>query len=469
MPRVIIAGAGSGCGKTTLTIGLLALLRRQGLKVQPYKVGPDYIDPLFHQYATGQTSVNLDSWLLREDVLGYLFVKNFGDADLAVIEGVMGLFDGEGGYSFSGSTAHVSRILGAPVVLVVNAAGMGLSIAALLRGYQQFMPDLPIRGVILNQLKSKSHFLLLKQIIEEQNGLKVIGYLPNMAELALPSRHLGLVFQNEISGFDGKLERLQEEMAQTIDLELLKSLAGEVETVESGPAPPLSRGTGPVRLAVAKDAAFNFYYHDNLDLLEHLGAELVFFSPLSARSLPESISGLYLGGGYPELFAAELSANHAMLESVRRAAKAGLPVYAECGGMMYLCRTLADQQGKVHEMCGIFPVDSQMTDSLQHFGYVELTMTRATVLGPAGAKIRAHEFHYSRLDTVGARGGAGAVSGAYQVSKRRGSGTTVNWPGGMTYKNVLAGYPHLHFWANPELAENFIHHCREYGKGTAQI
>lgn len=464
MSRVIIAGAGSGCGKTTLTIGLLALLRRQGLKVQPYKVGPDYIDPLFHQYATGRPSCNLDSWILTEDVLRHLFVKNFGDADLAVIEGVMGLFDGQGGYSLSGSTAQVSKILRAPVVLVVNAAGMGLSIAALLRGYQQFIPDLPIRGVILNQLKSKSHFLLLKQIIEEENGLKVIGYLPNMAELALPSRHLGLVFQNEISGFDGKLERLQKEMANTIDLELLKSLAREVETVNPGSAPPLSGRTGPVRLAVAQDAAFNFYYHDNLDLLERLGAELVFFSPLTAGSLPEDIGGLYLGGGYPELFAAGLSANRPMRESMRRAVQAGLPVYAECGGMMYLCRTLADQQGKVYEMCGIFPVDSEMTDSLQHFGYVELTMTRATVLGPAGAKIRAHEFHYSRLVTAGPRGGE--APGAFQVSKRRGSGATVNWPGGMTYQNVLAGYPHLHFWANPELAENFLHHCREWRKGT---
>jgi cobyrinic acid a,c-diamide synthase len=465
MPRVIIAGAGSGCGKTTLTMGLLALLRRQGLKVQPYKVGPDYIDPMFHQYATGRPSINLDSWMLTEDVLRHLFVKNFGEADLAVIEGVMGLFDGQGGYSLAGSTAHVSQILRAPIVLVASAAGMGLSISALLRGYQQFVPDLSLKGVILNQVKSKSHFMLLKQIIEEQNGLKVIGYLPKLEELALPSRHLGLVAQNEISGLNAKMERLQQELAQSIDLETLKSLASDVDTVKSDirAISRLSGPAGPVKLAVAKDAAFTFYYHDNLDLLEQLGAKLVFFSPLAAGSLPEGISGLYLGGGYPELFAAELSANHSMRESIRRAAGAGMPVYAECGGMMYLCRTLADQQGKVHEMCGVFSVDSQMTDSLQHFGYVELMMNQASLFGPAGLKVRAHEFHYSRLDTME------ELPGVYRVSKQQWGGRQASWSGGLTCKNVLAGYPHLHFWANPRLAENFILRCREYGKGMTGL
>ncbi|HBE76775.1 MAG TPA: cobyrinic acid a,c-diamide synthase, partial [Firmicutes bacterium] len=346
----------------------------------------------------------------------------------------------------------------------VNATGMSLSIVAMLRGYQEFIPGLPVRGVILNQVKSKSHFLLLKQIIEAHNGLKVIGYLPPMDELTLPSRHLGLVCQAEIGDLDRKLEYLQTELARSIDLELLKRIASDVETVEPVVDRLLITGrTRRVKLGIAKDAAFTFYYHDNLDLLERLGAELIFFSPLTALGLPEGIDGLYLGGGYPELFAAGLSNNECMRKAIRWAADAGMPVYAECGGMMYLCRTLTDQQGVTHEMCGVFAAESQMTDSLQHFGYVEVRLTAATIFGPAGQRIRAHEFHYSKLEAPG------ELPLAYQVSKQRLDGAMVSWPGGLIYKNVLAGYPHLHFWANPQLAENFIRHCREYGKGTAGV
>ncbi len=461
MARLILAGTGSGCGKTTLTMGLLSLLRRRGLTVQPFKVGPDFIDPMFHQYVTGRPSANLDSWLLDEATLRRLFAARAADADLAVIEGVMGLFDGQRGVSLQGSTAQMAQILQTPIVLVVNAAGMSLSVAALIRGFQQFIPGLPIQGVILNQLKSKSHFLLLKRIIETENGVNVLGYLPYLPEITLPSRHLGLIPQAEIDGLTEKLGHLTGILADTIDLEALVALASGAGPLDA----PRSdrRALGRVRLGVAQDAAFNFYYHDNFALLRQLGAELIFFSPLSDGQLPEGLDGLYFGGGYPEVFAATLSANRSMRENVRRAAERGMPVYAECGGLLYLCRNLTDQQGATHEMCAVFPVAGRITGSLQHFGYVEVETIRDTLLGPAGQRIRAHEFHYSEITGL-----TGQLAGdqAYRVTKERADGAASCWSGGLTYQNVLAAYPHLHFEANPSLAENWLRRCAAYGKGS---
>jgi cobyrinic acid a,c-diamide synthase len=456
MPRVVIAGVNSSCGKTTVTIGILAALAQRGLRVQPFKVGPDYLDPMLHSFVTKTASRNLDSWLLKEEVVALLFQRAAIGNDLAVIEGVMGLYDGLGGASPQASTAHVAEIIDAPVVLVVNGAGMSLSIAALIRGFRDFDPRVRIKGIIINNINKESYFQHLKAIIETHTGIKAIGYLPSLPEVALPKRHLGLIPSGEISDLKQRIAVLAAQIDQTIDLEMLLAIAREAK------APPAvgldyqvtSRFSG-VRLAVARDAAFNFYYHDNLDLLASLGAELVYFSPLAAAGLPENIDGLYLGGGYPEIWAEQLQANTAMRHSVKRSVAAGLPTYAECGGLLYLAETLQNQAGADYQMVGVLPGRSGMTDSLQRFGYVEIELTADNVLGKAGDRIRGHEFHYSVTEVDA------SIARTYQVAKAV-KNKAVIWEDGYRLHNLLAGYQHLHFWSNPALAQNFLARCQCY-------
>lgn len=467
IPRLVIAGTNSGCGKTTVATGLMALLTRKGYQVQPYKVGPDYIDPMFHRFVTGRASRNLDAWMMEAEILRALFLKNAAAADIALIEGVMGFYDGLGGTSPEASTAHVARLIQSPVLLVVNAAGMSLSIAALIKGYQDFIPDSGprIQGVVLNNIKSESHYALLQKIIAEHNGIKVLGYLPQLQEVSLPSRHLGLVPQVEQEDLHLKIDRLVQTMERTIDCDGLLAIAGQAEELHSDFRLPLQKGPA-VKIAVAQDRAFNFYYRDNLDLLEDLGAELSFFSPMADTALPAGISGLYLGGGYPEMFAAELQENLPLRRGVRTAIEEGLPVYAECGGMMYLCEAIIDGNDNRYEMCGIFPFQSKMTAGLRRFGYVSVAMTADNVLGAKGDAIRGHEFHYSELLPVA----AGIAQDprfepSYQIRKKDSAGNERIWEGGLTYRNVLAGYPHLHFWSNPQLAARFVQKCRVFQGG----
>jgi cobyrinic acid a,c-diamide synthase len=457
VPRLVIAGTNSGCGKTTITLGILAALAQKGLRTQPFKVGPDYLDPMLHTFVTGFPSRNLDSWLLAEDVVGYLFQKAAVGKELAVIEGVMGLYDGLNATDRIASTAHVAGIIGAPVVLVVNGAGMALSIAALLRGYRDFDPTVRLKGVIINRINSESHFQYLRAIIETYTGLKAIGYLPSLPEAALPERHLGLLPGGEITDLSGKLNSLARQVARTVDLGQLLAVAGEVEPVTTpGLGYEISGKFSGLRLAVASDRAFNFYYRDNLELLEQFGAELVYFSPLADSGLPAGIDGLYLGGGYPEVWAGELQANASMRHSVKRMIAAGLPVYAECGGMMYLAGQLQNHAGEVYEMAGALPAQSIMTRALQRFGYVELELTADNLLGRRGDRIRGHEFHYS-VTEVGR-----AVGRTYRVAKASPRDKQSVWKDGYQLHNLLAGYPHLHFWSNPRFAEGFLAKCREY-------
>jgi cobyrinic acid a,c-diamide synthase len=455
IPRIVIAGTNSGCGKTTLAIGIMAALRQKGVRVQPYKVGPDYLDPMLHTFVTGSPSRNLDSWLLKEGVVTKIFRKAAVGKDLAVIEGVMGLYDGLSGASQLASTAHVAGIIGAPVVLVVNGAGMALSIAALLRGYRDFDPTVRVKGVILNNIDQESYFQYLKAIIETHTGLKAIGYLPSLPEAALPERHLGLFPSGEIADLTARVNRLAAQVTRTVDLEMLLAIAREV-----GPSlPPSSECAveakfSGVRLAVAYDAAFNFYYRDNLELLEELGAELVYFSPLAAPALPLEIDGLYLGGGYPEVWAEQLQANSALRQDVKRMIAAGLPTYAECGGLMYLSGQLQNQAGEVYEMAGALPAHSSMTRSLQRFGYVTIELTADNLLGRRGDRIRGHEFHYS-VTRVEER-----IGRTYRVAKAAPNNKTPAWEDGYQLHNLLAGYPHLHFWSNPRFAEGFLAKCK---------
>ncbi|MCL2029102.1 MAG: cobyrinate a,c-diamide synthase [Deltaproteobacteria bacterium] len=454
-PRLLLAGAHSGAGKTSVAAGVMAALVRQGVTVQPYKVGPDYIDPAFHTFITGRKSRNLDSWLLDHATVRALFTHSAPDSGLSIIEGVMGLFDGHIREP-AGSSAHLASILSAPVVLVINGAGLSRSAAALVRGFDLFDPNLRLAGVIVNQTSSQAHYELLKNFVENEAGVPCFGHLLKNPSLALESRHLGLVPAVETADLSVKLAALAEAAQATLDLDRLIELAEAAPELEYPPFPgpnpsPLNP---PVRLGLAQDAAFNFYYQDALDLLVRLGAELAPFSPLSDAALPPDLDGLYLGGGFPEVFAADLAANHKLRAELRQALEGGLPAYAECGGLMYLARTLVDQEGRGHEMTGFFPVTTVMGPSLNNFGYATACFETDTVLGPAGTRVRVHEFHHSRIFEENPE------DYVLKVEKS----PSQAWRGGLARKNVLAVYVHLHFAANPSLAENFLERCRTHRK-----
>lgn len=451
-PRILIAGAHSGVGKTSISSGLMAALTRRGLTVQPFKVGPDYIDPAFHSFVTGRQSRNLDSWILPESTLRSLFCKNAPDSGqgLSIVEGVMGLFDGHI-QAGAGSSAHVAQILSAPTILVINGAAMARSAAALVHGYDHFQPGFKLSGVIINKVSGQAHYELLKDFVEKEAGVKCYGYLAKNPDLALESRHLGLVPSVEVDGLSVRLGLLSEAVEETVDVDGLLDLAENAPDFEGCPAYAPVKPCSKMRLGLASDSAFNFYYQDGLDLLTELGAELVPFSPIADACLPPDLDGLYIGGGFPEVFAADLEANESLRSEIREALDAGLPAYAECGGLMYLGQRLTDLEGHKHWMVGFFPQETVMTKRLQNFGYVEVSFERDTVLGPAGSSIRAHEFHHSRLEGPEA-------DYSLNISKSE----TRSWLGGLVKNKVLAAYPHLHFQANPTLAFNFLEACRRY-------
>ena len=396
MKGLVIAGTHSGAGKTTLTLGLLAALRRRGLAVQPFKVGPDFIDPGHHSRAAGRPSYNLDGWMLPREENLRIFRRHADDADLAVVEGVMGLFDGYDGATEAGSTAQMAKWLGLPVILLVDARSMARSAAALVHGFATFDPDLTLAGVVFNRVGSATHLDYLRQALESvPGGVRCFGGLPRETELAIPERHLGLVTTEDHPLEGAYLEGLADLVERHLDLDgLLAALAPA--PLEPIPAPSASPAS-VVRLGVARDQAFCFYYPDNLEWLENFGAEIVPFSPLADEDLPPDLHGLYLGGGYPELGAPQLSANQAMRRIIRERAAAGLPIYAECGGLMYLGQEISDLEGKRYPMAGVLPMSVRMLPRLKSLGYREVTLTGDGLLGPAGTRIRGHEFHYSEI------------------------------------------------------------------------
>ena len=452
--RLILAGAHSGVGKTSVSAGLMSALTRRGLNVQPYKVGPDYIDPAFHNFVTGRKSRNLDSWMLDQDTIRSLFLKSAPDPGqgLSVIEGVMGLFDGHV-ESGRGSTADVAEILSAPIILIINGSAMSRSAAALVHGFNTFQPGVKLSGVIINMVSGPAHYEMLKGFIEKETGVPCFGYLGKNPKMFLESRHLGLVPSAEVADLFNRLQLLAQAAEETIDLNGLLAVADSAPPLP-GPAPSPPRVvTDRVRIGLAEDEAFNFYYQDSLDCLSEFGADLIHFSPRSDSALPPDLDGLLFGGGFPEVFAADLTANACLRREIKERLEAGLPAYAECGGLMYLGEGLVDLEGNEHEMVGFFPHRATMTKRLQNFGYVEVFFDRDTVAGPAGTSIRAHEFHHSRLDPP---------EPDYVLTIRKNSARS--WAGGVARKNVLAAYPHFHAWANPAVAEHFIGRCRQYKK-----
>ncbi len=452
VPRVVIGGVSSGVGKTTIAAGIIAALRRRGLKVQPFKVGPDYIDPGYLTAAAGRPARNLDGWLIPPGRLGWVFDRACRGADVAVVEGVMGFFDGKSALDEAGSTAQVARLFGAPAVIVIDVRAMARSAAAVALGFARLDPEVNVAGFILNRVGSPRHLEWTRRAVETATGLPVLGGLPEAPELAVPERHLGLMTAAEQEAVEGLIQRLAERVSAALDLDRLLAIARQ-----AGPLPPpealaLPRPRRPVRVGVARDRAFSFYYPDNLDLLRELGAELVDFSPLADPELP-GVDGLYLGGGFPELYAAELAANEPLKAALRRAVGAGMPVYAECGGLMYLAEGIRDFGGRTYPMVGVIPGVAAMGQGRVRLGYLEVETLRPSPVGPAGRRLRGHEFHASDFPPPP------PDRALYQV---------LNQPGrleGWVLNNVAASYLHLHFIGCPEAAAAFVGYCA--GEGPA--
>ncbi len=458
-PRILIAGTHSGAGKTSVTLALLSAMTRKGMKVQGFKVGPDYIDPSYHTAVTGRPCRNLDSWMLSQDANRWIFSNAMAGADVGVVEGVMGLFDGLGGQSETASTAEMAKILKIPVVLVLDAHGLSRSAAALVQGYKGFDPSVRVVGAILNRVSGEKHAKLIKEAVENYARIPVLGYLPKDESIRIAERHLGLVTAQEHGGLKDVADRLGEQASRFFDLERILRMAGGVPALPaSAMAVDLPENTGSVRIAVAMDKAFSFYYRDNLDILEKMGAEIVPFSPLDDGGLPDA-SAVYWGGGFPEVYSDELESNRAMIKSVREKITQGLPAYAECGGLMYLSEAIIDREGKEHAMSGVIPNRVEMTDRLQDFGYSEATLRQETVLAGVGEQIRGHEFHYSRwqMDVTDARA-------AYSISKPRTGKTRLE---GYAAGSLLASYLHIHFLANPGWARNFLNAAANFGRKMA--
>ncbi|PZD96206.1 cobyrinic acid a,c-diamide synthase [Paenibacillus sambharensis] len=461
--RLVIAGTGSGTGKTTLTIGLMAALRKRGHVVQGFKCGPDYIDPTYHTAVTGRVSRNLDSWMTSPAIVKEVFSIGSAGADISIVEGVMGMYDGKDPASDEGSSAHIAEITASPVVLVVNCQSMARSAAAIVKGFQAFSPKVRIAGVICNRVGSANHFRIVRTAIEQTCGVPVLGYLERHEGIEIPERHLGLVPSIERGELDGLFEQLAELVEQTLDIEQLLQLA-ECEPLEAalelfaarsadGSGRPDDAAHKRVKIAVARDAAFHFYYPENLELLEAGGAELVYFSPLAGEQVPDEAAGLYIGGGFPEEFAAVLTEQTAVMQSIRQAVEDGMPTIAECGGFMYLTEAIETTDGGRYPMVGLIPGYVRMQRKLAALGYREMRgMGEHPFLLPEETA-RGHEFHYSTYHP----GDEGALKPAYQVKGMRGEKLD-----GHMSANLVAGYTHMHFASAPQLPARMVEACRNY-------
>jgi len=441
IPRIVVAGTSSGAGKTTVACGLIGALRARGLTVQGFKVGPDFIDPSHHALASGRPGRNLDAFLSGPERIAPLVRHGSRGADIAVVEGVMGLFDGASGRGELASTAHVAKLLDAPVVLVLDAAAMARSAAAMVHGFRTFDPDVNVAGVIFNKVGSDIHEQLLREAVEG-SGLPVLGALRRDERVVTPERHLGLVPVAEREPeARAALEALATAAERYADLDAVQRLARTAPD-GSGPAwsPEAERAVAPgTRIAIARGPAFSFHYEENLELLQGAGAELVGFDPLRDEALPKGSGALVLAGGFPEVFGAELAANTALKAEVAAFAASGRPVLAECGGLLYLCDQLDG-----HAMCGVLPARAAMSDRLT-LGYREAVAATATPWIDAGAVLRGHEFHYSRVERTDPEG-----QHAWRLSTR-----TFERPEGIVHGSVQASYLHVHWAAHPELAHAF--------------
>lgn len=443
LPRIMVAAPGSGCGKTTVAIGLLRALSRRGFAPAAFKCGPDYIDPLFHRRALGVGGGNLDLWFSDEESARSLLLRGSEGCDMALLEGAMGYYDGVAGRGAEGSSWHVASATRTPALLVLDARGASLSLAALVAGFQSFRDPSLIEGAVLNGTSERA-FERAARAIEEETGVSVVGWLPRDARFAFESRHLGLVAAGEVEGFEEKVELIAETVEETFDLERILEIARSApslggEPYRSGRVAP----EGGVRLAVARDAAFSFLYEENLRMLEDMGARPVFFSPIEDGALPEGVDGLLLPGGYPELHGEKLEGNVSMRRSVREAVEGGLPTLAECGGFLYLQESLVDSEGVARRMVGALPGEGFRKETLGHFGYVELAPAGDTAFLHPGESVRAHEFHWWGSSEEGSA-----------MTARKPSGQS--WPCMVATPTLLAGFPHVYYPAEPDVARRFV-------------
>lgn len=450
-PRILIAATQSGSGKTTITCGILELLRRRGIKTQAYKVGPDYIDPTYLSIASGAPVHNLDTWLLDENKMADIFAKSANAADLSVVEGVMGLYDGgRGGIS---STAAISKLLSLPVILVIDVKSMGESAAAIAMGFRDYDKNVLLKGVIINRVGSENHRQMICEAMEKI-GIPVLGIIHRDAAIAIKERHLGLLPAQENENSD-HIKIIADTIEKGIDLNAILALAQTAEplTTKETNAPTAEK---QVKIAVAKDEAFSFYYPESLTELERAGAELTFFSPLHDSAIPQA-DGLIFGGGFPEIFAKQLADNHSMKKSIKNAALEGTPIYAECGGFMYLTQSITDFEGTEHQMAGVIPAKCAMNDRLRTVGYVEAEALCDTIICPAGTTIKGHEFHFSSADANEKEN----WPCAFTFCKKR---TGEKYRAGYANGSVLGSYLHLHFAGDSSLAQNFVKNCAQHVK-----
>lgn len=462
IPRIMLAAPASGSGKTLVTCGVLQALQNRGLKVRAFKCGPDYIDPMFHGRVLGIPSRNLDTFFTDENTTRYLLGKEAESADLSVMEGVMGFYDGVAGISTKASAYDLAGVTQTPVVLIVDARGMSLSVAALLKGFLEFRRDSGIAGVILNRI-SAGLYPRMKAQIEQELQVKVLGYVPAAEEYVIESRHLGLVTPDEIGNLKEKLLGLARVLEETVDINGLIALANEAgELVYEKPKIPRlfptcfrrakSEDTRRVRIGVARDEAFCFFYQDNLDLMEEMGAKLCYFSPLSEERLPCGLQGLIFYGGYPELYAKELSKNRSMIREIQKAIGQGVPYLAECGGFLYLHEFLEDMEGNSYPMVGAVKGRAYRTSRLGRFGYVTLEAKKEQLLGEQGAWVKGHEFHYFDSTENG--------EAFYAQKPMTGRGWDCMHGDGQR----AVGFPHLYYYSNPQMIFRFLHVCKERGK-----
>ncbi|WP_336782240.1 cobyrinate a,c-diamide synthase [Paenibacillus illinoisensis] len=481
-PRLIIAGTGSGAGKTTVTLGLMKALARSGMSVQGFKCGPDYIDPTYHTAVTGRASRNLDAWMTSPEYVKKAFAKASAGHDISIIEGVMGLYDGKDPLSNTGSTAEIALITQTPVILVVDVRSMARSAAAIVLGFQQLEPDLNIAGVIVNRCGSAGHYSIVKKAIEQMCGIPVVGWLKREEDMSIPERHLGLVPAIERGELGPLFERAADALLEGTDLDAIIAIARAAPDIEelimnhedvsrqntdpmwtgvhlkcsedstSGVSDERGTSSSPV-IAVARDAAFNFYYPDNLELLEAAGARLKYFSPLAGDGIPTEADGIYLGGGFPEEFAALIADNVSFLEGLREAVRSEMPLFAECGGYMVLAETLTNREGLTYNMAGIIPAQVQMQVKRAALGYREARAVEDSFLLKKGEVVRGHEFHYSIMTYQE----EGDIPYAYETKGLRGMKQE-----GYARGNVVAGYTHVHLGSHPGAAGRWVQHCLSY-------
>ncbi len=451
----IVAGTHSGCGKTTITMGLISALRARGLVVQPYKSGPDYIDPGFHSAAAERSCRNLDTRMLNEITVRELYRRHIQNADIAIVEGVMGLFDGAGADDERGSAAHLSKILGLPVILVIDARAMARSAAAMAYGYARFDSDIRVAGFIMNRVGSDKHAALLKTAVEAGTGLPVLGCLKREGDWVLPDRHLGLIPSWENKELQDKIRVIGTGISEGIDIDAVREVAATAKPLADEenlifPMPPPSITDDAPVIAVARDAAFCFYYEDNLDLLRNSGASLKFFSPLSDEGLPAGTSAVWLGGGYPELHGERLSANKQFLAALRDAAGLGMPIFGECGGYMYLSQAIVDKEGRRHPMAQLLPGTAVMGRKLAALGYCSALSNQKTFLGPPGTALNGHVFHWSEMTDMPEE--SGRLFTVIRDSTELGAGDSLD--------SVVGSWLHIHFASNPLAAARFVEAAR---------